>query len=108
MDVPGRSLVQNARLLALTSMVQADAFIAVFEAKYAYTFWRPVTAIRAGEPPKNEATAAELAWEPLVETPLNPEYPSALAALAPPRSPRCWRRNSAPRASARFASPALP
>jgi hypothetical protein len=77
MDVPGRSLVQNARLLALTSMVQADAFIAVFEAKYAYTFWRPITAVRAGDPPKNEATAADLAWEPLVETPLNPDYPSA-------------------------------
>jgi hypothetical protein len=82
MDVPGRSLVQNARLLALTSMVQADAFIAVFEAKYAYAFWRPITAVRAGEPPKNEATAAELAWEPLVETPLNPEYPSAHGAGA--------------------------
>jgi len=77
MDVPGRSLVQNARLLALTSMVQADAFIAVFEAKYAYTFWRPITAIHAGEPPKGEVTAADLAWEPLVETPLNPDYPSA-------------------------------
>jgi hypothetical protein len=73
MDVPGRALVQNARLLALTSMVQADAFIAVFEAKYAYNLWRPITAIRDGV----EGTAADVSWEPLVETPLNPEYPSA-------------------------------
>jgi hypothetical protein len=76
-DVPGRSLVQNARLLALTSMVQADAFIAVFEAKYTYNFWRPVTAIRDGDLDQNDATAPDRAWEPLVETPLNPDYPSA-------------------------------
>ncbi len=77
MDVPGRSLVQNARLLALTSMVQADAFISVFEAKYAYNFWRPLTAIRDGDLDQNEATAPDRGWEPLVETPLHPEYPSA-------------------------------
>jgi PAP2 superfamily len=76
-DVPGRSLVQNARLLALTSMVQADAFIAVFEAKYAYNLWRPLTAIRDGDLDQNDATAPDRAWEPLVETPLNPDYPSA-------------------------------
>lgn len=76
-DVPGRSLVQNARLLALTSMVQADALIAVFEAKYTYNFWRPVTAIRDGDLDQNDATAPDRAWEPLVETPLNPDYPSA-------------------------------
>ena len=77
MDVPGRSLVQNARLLALTSMVQADAFIAVFEAKYAYNFWRPLTAIRDGDLDQNEATAPDRGFMPLVDTPLHPEYPSA-------------------------------
>ncbi len=77
MDVGGRSLVQNARLLALTSMVQADAFIAVFEAKYAYNFWRPLTAIRDGDLDQNDATAPDRSWEPLVDTPLHPEYPSA-------------------------------
>ena len=77
MDVPGRSLVQNARLLALTSLVQADALIAVFEAKYAYNFWRPITAIREGGVRQNEGTAPDPGWEPLVDTPLHPEYPSA-------------------------------
>jgi hypothetical protein len=77
MDVPGRGLVQNARLLALTSMVQADSYIAVFEAKYAYNFWRPLTAIRDGDLDGNDATAPELGWLPLLETPMHPEYPCA-------------------------------
>jgi hypothetical protein len=84
MDVPGRALVQNARLLALASMAQADAFIAVFDAKYAYNFWRPLTAIRSADPGRNDATSADFGWEPLVETPLHPEYPCAhcIAAAA--------------------------
>jgi hypothetical protein len=77
MDVPGRALVQNARLLALTSIVQADTFIAVFEAKYAYNVWRPLTAIRVGNGQATDGTTPDVSWEPLVETPLNPEYPSA-------------------------------
>ena len=77
MDVPGRPLVQNARLLALTSMVQADALISIFEAKYAYNFWRPITAIRDGDLDSNDATQPDRGWEPLVETPMHPEYPSA-------------------------------
>lgn len=44
----GRILDQNARLLALASMVLADSDIAVFDAKYEYLFWRPITAIRNG------------------------------------------------------------
>jgi hypothetical protein len=77
MDVPGRSLVQNARLLALTSLVIAETYIAVFEAKYAYNLWRPITAIRDGDIDGNDATAADLGWTPLLETPLHPEYPCA-------------------------------
>jgi hypothetical protein len=77
MAAPGRTLVQNARLLALTSMVQADAFIAVFEAKYTYNFWRPLTAIRDGDIDQNDATAPDVGWEPLVETPMHPDYPSS-------------------------------
>ena len=39
-------IVDSARLFALTSMAGIDAYIAVFDAKFAYNFWRPVTAIR--------------------------------------------------------------
>ncbi|HZY02790.1 MAG TPA: vanadium-dependent haloperoxidase [Anaeromyxobacteraceae bacterium] len=72
----GRSLVQNAHLLALASMAVADAYTAVFDAKYQYLFWRPVTAIRNGGGAR-EPLAEETMWEPLVDTPMHPEYPCA-------------------------------
>jgi hypothetical protein len=74
---PGRSLSQNARLFALVEMAVADSYIAVFEAKYTYNFWRPITAIRNGDIDGNEATVRDPSWEPLVDTPLHPEYPCA-------------------------------
>jgi len=43
---PGRTLLQNARLFALAEMAAVDAHIAVFDAKYTYNFWRPITAIQ--------------------------------------------------------------
>ena len=48
-SAPGRTLLQNARLFALAEMAAADAYIAVFDAKYTYNFWRPITAIRNGD-----------------------------------------------------------
>src|SRR5882762_2382732 len=74
---PGRSLVQNARLFALAEMAAADAYIAVFDAKYTYNFWRPVTAIRNGDMHGNAAMSRVPDWEPLIDTPLHPEYPCA-------------------------------
>lgn len=74
---PGRSLSQNARLFALVEMAVADSYIAVFDAKYAYVFWRPITAIRNGDIDGNDATERDPGWEPLVDTPLHPEYPCA-------------------------------
>jgi hypothetical protein len=75
--VPGRRLSQNARLFALVEMATADSYIAVFDAKYTFNFWRPVTAIRNGDIDGNDATARDASWEPLVDTPLHPEYPCA-------------------------------
>ena len=74
---PGRTLVQNARLYALWSMAIADSYISVFNAKYTYLLWRPITAIRNADQDDNPATTRDAAWEPLVETPLHPEYPCA-------------------------------
>ncbi len=74
---PGRGLLQNARLFALVAMATADAYIAVFDAKYTFNFWRPITAIRNGDLDGNDATHREAGWEPLVDTPLHPEYPCA-------------------------------
>lgn len=74
---PGRSLIENARLFALAEMAAADAYIAVFDAKYTFNFWRPITAIRNGDLDGNDATSRDAGWEPVIDTPLHPEYPCA-------------------------------
>jgi PAP2 superfamily protein len=58
-------------------MAAADAYIAVFDAKYTYNLWRPITAIRNGDTYGNPAVRRVADWEPLIGTPLHPEYPCA-------------------------------
>jgi hypothetical protein len=70
-------LIDNARVFALVSMAAADALIAVFDAKYTYNFWRPVTAIRNGDLSGNDAIGRDAGWEPFIPTPMHPEYPCA-------------------------------
>ena len=70
-------MLDNARLFALYAMAMADSYIAVFDAKYTYNFWRPVTAIRNGDIDGNDATERDPAWEPFIATPMHPEYPCA-------------------------------
>jgi hypothetical protein len=69
---PGRDVTDNARLLAIAAMAMDDALIAVFDAKYTYNFWRPITAIRNAE-----GDARDPGWLPFIETPMHPEYPCA-------------------------------
>jgi len=71
-NAPGRDVNDNARLLALAAMAMDDGLIAVFDAKYAYNFWRPVTAIRNAE-----GDARDPGWMPFIDTPMHPEYPCA-------------------------------
>jgi hypothetical protein len=71
------SIVDSARFMALVTMAQLDAAIAVFDAKYHYTFWRPITALRNGDIDGNSATERVAAWQPIALTPLHPEYPCA-------------------------------
>jgi hypothetical protein len=73
-----------SRFMAMVSVVSADAIIACFEAKYHYMFWRPITAIRAGDTDGNDATVADPSWLHLLPaTPNHPEYPSAHSCLTP-------------------------
>ena len=75
-------LVDCARLYALTAMAASDAFIAVFDGKYAYNLWRPITAIRNADTTNNPATPRDSAWLPLGTTPMHPEYPCAHCIVA--------------------------
>ena len=72
---PGRTIDQNARLYAAATMAMDDALIAVFDAKYTYNFWRPVTAIRNGGGAKS--LKVDTGWAPFINTPMHPEYPCA-------------------------------
>jgi PAP2 superfamily protein len=77
----GNSLAQNARLFALLDTTQADGAIALYDAKYAYHRWRPITAITATDQ-GNPTTAADPNWVPLANTANDPSYPGAHATFS--------------------------
>jgi hypothetical protein len=62
---------EEARIMAQLSVALADSAILTWQEKAKYSFWRPVTAIRAD--------GADPTWTPLIETPPFPEYPSGHA-----------------------------
>lgn len=79
---PGRDVLANARLFATVAQAMDDAVMAVFDAKYTYNLWRPVTAIRNGDVDGHERTERVATWTPLIDTPMHPEYPCAHCILA--------------------------
>src|SRR5215467_1499631 len=76
------SVLDSARFMALVSVATMDAVIAVFDAKYKYEFWRPLTAIRNGDIDGNPATERVATWQPIDATPMHPEYPCAHCILS--------------------------
>lgn len=77
----GMDLVDTVHLLAMGELVEADAGIACYDAKYHYLFWRPYTAIRNANLAGNDDITADPNWLPLLNTPNHPEYPSAHGCL---------------------------
>jgi hypothetical protein len=95
----GSDVVEQARLFALLNVGMADAGIAIWESKYFYKVWRPVTAIREADPGTgpsglgdgNPRTIADLTFSPLGApasnltgpnfTPPFPAYPSGHAGF---------------------------
>ena len=79
----GMSTADSARLFALLDLTFADAVIAFYDAKYTYTLWRPVTAVRAADGDGNRSTAGDPTWLPEVtNTPADPSYPGAHAVIS--------------------------
>ena len=71
-------ILDSARLMALYATALTDAYVAVFDAKYQYELWRPITAIRnGGGTEENAATKRDATWQPIDNTPMHPEYPCA-------------------------------
>ena len=70
-----------ARTFALVNFAMADGFIAGFDAKYRFRFWRPVTAIHGAATDGNPKTNPDTAWQPFLITPPVPDYPSTHTVL---------------------------
>ena len=49
-DLRGADMVEMAKVLALVNIAMADSAIAVWESKYYYQVWRPITGIRESDP----------------------------------------------------------
>ena len=69
----GLSASETARLMLVSSVAQADAFIALWGYKYQYSLIRPRTYIRR---------IMDSTWEPLIPTPPFPEYPSGHSGIS--------------------------
>lgn len=103
-DQMGSDVAEQARLLALVNVAMADAGIAIWESKYFYKYWRPVTGIReadegtgpTGQGDQNRLTQGDPAFSPLAApasnlggpgdtapnfTPPFPAYPSGHAGF---------------------------
>jgi len=70
------------RLYALLQTAEADAYVAAFDSKYFYSFWRPITAIRAAAIDGNPDTTADAEWISLEPAPPIPDHASGHAAAA--------------------------
>lgn len=81
-DAKGSSTLENAVTFARLATGVADAVIAIWDTKYHYDYWRPVTGIRAGDSDGNDMTVGDGAWTSLIFTPPHPSYGSAHAAVS--------------------------
>jgi membrane-associated phospholipid phosphatase len=81
-QVRGASLERATALFASLDFALADATIAMYNAKYHYAIWRPVTAIRLGDTIHNPAIKGDKHWIPLAVTAPDPSYPGAHSTLS--------------------------
>jgi membrane-associated phospholipid phosphatase len=72
------SLVRASALFATLDLALGDTSIGLYDAKYHYQVWRPVTAIRAGVP----GLTANPGWLPLTSTSGDPSYPSGHSSFS--------------------------
>jgi vanadium-dependent haloperoxidase-like protein len=78
----GLSIVRQARLFAMASMSSADAAIGCWDSKWAWSFWRPITAIRDTADDGNAGTVRQDGWTPLRPNPPYPDEPSGYNCFA--------------------------
>jgi hypothetical protein len=73
------NISDSARLFAAVTMSVADSVFAVWDSKFHFGFWRPITAIQEAGSDGNDATMPNANWVPLLITPPYPDYASGLS-----------------------------
>jgi membrane-associated phospholipid phosphatase len=76
------SLEQTATVFANLDLALADATIALYDAKYHYLIWRPVTAIELGNTIGNPGIVGDPTWLPLAVTAPDPSFPGAHSTIS--------------------------
>jgi membrane-associated phospholipid phosphatase len=76
------SLERTATVFENLDLTLADATIALYDAKYHYLVWRPVTAIELGNTIGNPGIVSDPTWLPLAVTAPDPSYPGAHATIS--------------------------
>ena len=74
----GLDISDSARLFAAVDLSMTDAAIAVWDGKFHYGWWRPITAIREADTDGNPNTTGVPGWTPFLVTPPYPDWPSGL------------------------------
>ena len=76
-----QDLWTTARTFALLNAALADSYIAGWDSKMHYNFWRPISAIRLAADDGNRATTPDTTWQPFLTTPPVQDYPSTHSVL---------------------------
>src|SRR6266487_3222510 len=76
------NLEQTVTVFANLDLALADATIGLYDAKYHYLVWRPITAIRLGDTAGNPGITGDPNWNPLAVTAADPSYPGAHATIS--------------------------
>ena len=63
------NISDSARLFAVANVAACDAFVATWDAKFHYGFWRPVTAIHLANTDGNPGTVRDTTWTSLIASP---------------------------------------
>jgi membrane-associated phospholipid phosphatase len=76
------SLERTVTVFENLDLALADATIGLYDAKYHYLLWRPVTAIQLGNTIGNPGIAGDPTWNPFAVTAPDPSYPGAHATIS--------------------------
>ena len=75
------TISDSARLFAAADLSIADTNFTIWDSKFHFGFWRPITAIQLAKHDRNPDTRADPDWVPLITNPPYPDYASGLTSV---------------------------